>query len=648
MIATVVLAPAVAALLGALLVGRGQQLCQVIAVAGSAIALVAAAVTLFSVDTSAPGQEPGLAVDVRTVDALPSLDLGALAVPLDLQTSGSVALVATIVALVTLCVQVFSAWYLRDDDRYDVFAATVSIFAAAMLLVVESADLVLTIIGWEVMGWCSYLLIGHWSRRSSARRAALKAFLVTRFADIGFVLGVVILAAGAGSTAYEQVIPYWTGGSADPALRTLAMVLLIVGILGKSAQFPFQDWLPDAMEGPTPASALIHAATMVAAGTFVLAQLMPILGASDPARWVLAVSCVVTMVGAAVLAFGQTDIKRLLAWSTVSQIAIMIAPLSTAAVEEASGAATLHLYSHAIFKALLFLTIGWLGVLGAGTTVAALRGTAERHPLARMSWIFGLLALAGVPITVGGISKENIIATVGAAADGGTLRPFLVQAALLVTVVLTAAYATRAYLVVTTQRPWQVAPDTAVRGENAAPADAGGPEEEHADAPADVGGSSVAVAVLPVLGTLVALTVLGGLVTLTGVLPLEGHTSTETVLLTLLLILVGAIGAVWATGRAGDPARSWLGDRMALFDAGFGVDRVYRWAVATPVLALARLVTFLDAEVIDAYVRGGAAMTRLAGAAGRRAHARERPATGLVWVAIGALAIAGTGVALWS
>ena len=203
---------------------------------------------------------------------------------MQLQATAATAIIALVVAVVGWAVQVFAGWYLRDDDRYGIFAATVSLFTAAMLLVVQSADLVLTLVGWEVMGWCSYLLIGHWSRKESARRAALKAFLVTRLADVGFVLGVVILAAGAGShgiPAGARRRGPRTGLPRRGSLRrrrtppccTAAMVLLVIGVLGKSGMVPFHDWLPDAMEGPTPASALIHAATMVAAGTFVSPQL---------------------------------------------------------------------------------------------------------------------------------------------------------------------------------------------------------------------------------------------------------------------------------------------------------------------------------------------------------------------------------------
>ncbi len=615
-----------------------------------ALATLAVAVVSLVVQATA-GSAPGATL----IEALPALETGGLEVPLLLQGGGPVALVAAVVATVTLAVQGFAAWYLRDDDRYPVFAATVSLFAAGMLLVVHSADLVLTLVGWEVMGWCSYLLIGHWSRREPARRAALKAFLVTRLADVGFVLGVVVLAAGASSTSYPAVVAHWVGPAADGTLRSVALVLLVVGVLGKSAQFPFQDWLPDAMEGPTPASALIHAATMVAAGTFVLAQLAPVLTRSDPARWVLAVSVTVSMVGAALLALGQSDLKRLLAWSTVSQIAIMLSPLAAAPAAEASSAASLHLVGHAFFKALLFLTVGWLGVLGGGTSVAALRGTGRRRPSAGVAWAVGLLALAGVPLTVGGVSKEHVVATVEAAAAGGGMRSLVVEVALLATVVLTAAYATRAHLVVSRgQRVVRAAGAVTVREPAPAPEKVGPGEGASAPAGGSAGGSPTPVVVRVVLGGLVVLTVLGGLVTATGLLPGLGEVSAQTLLLSLVLILLGVVLPLWSAGTlsAGASAAGVLPASAArwaaLADAGLGADRAYRALVVRPVIALARFATFLDRDVLDAYVRGAAGAARLAGAAGRRAHARERASTGLFWVALGALALAGAGVVVWS
>ncbi len=620
----IVLVPAFAALLG-LGVGRDDRLARAVAVGGSAVTLLLAG-TAWAV-------QGGSAV----VSAGPGLRAGDVHVPLDLVTDHSRVAVASVVALVALGVQVYSTWYLQTDDRYPRFAATVSLFTAAMLLVVISGDLVLTVVGWEVMGWCSFLLIGHWSRRHSARRAAHKAFLVTRVADIGFVLGIIGLAAGARSTNLDAVVSAWarptacidslvangsTVGDAltacaapDATLRAVLLTLVVIGVLGKSAQVPFQDWLADAMEGPTPASALIHAATMVAAGTVVLAGFFPILAVSQTPRWVLGIAVSVTMLLAAVLAFAQSDLKRLLAWSTVSQVGVMLSALAAAPPVAGPDAGLFHLWSHAIFKALLFLTIGWAGLAAGGTAATALRGSALAAPLLRVSFLFGLLSLAGVPLVVGGLSKEHVVAVSweGAVESGPGI---IVLVALIVTAAVTAAYCTRAYLILTAH----------VR-----PAPARAP---------------IAPAVQGVLVVLVVLSVVGGLVLLTDAFRV-GQTSLVWVLVTVLAVVVGVVVALRG-GFDADPAQVLAPRLVGPADRGLGVDALYLRLVATPVLRLARLVAFLDTEVIDAYVRGTAIATRAAGWAGGRAFRGERPssAVGLVLAAVVVLGLAG--VLAWS
>jgi len=604
----VVALPALASLIG-LFTGqdlRDQRLAKGLAVGASAASLVLVVLAWVS------GAEPLAA-------AGPGVAAGELSVPLSLLSDSTRLAVAAVVALVALCVQAYSAVYLRTDDRYARFAATVSLFTAAMLLVVFSGDLVLTVLGWEVMGWCSYLLIGHWSRRHSARRAAHKAFLVTRVADIGFVLGMVGLAAGAGTTSLTGVVDAWSGEGADGAARAVAMTLIVIGVLGKSAQVPFQDWLADAMEGPTPASALIHAATMVAAGTVVLAGLFPVLVLSQPARWVLGISVAVTMVLAAVLAFAQSDLKRLLAWSTVSQVGVMLSALAVAPLAEGPDAGLFHLWAHAIFKALLFLAIGWASVIAGGTAATTLRGSATAIPILRVSFLFGLLSLAGVPVVVGGLSKEHVIA----AAWHGAVEPgpgLVVLVALLLTVAVTAAYCTRAYLLLTAH----------VRS-----GDEGGPAVEQA------GAAAVPPVVQVVLGGLVVLSAIGGLVLFTDAFDV-GSASLAWIAITLLIIAVG-VAAALRGGLDKDPAQVLAARLVPHADAGLGADALYRAVAVTPVLALARVVAFLDTEVVDLYVRGTAVATRAAGWAGARAHHGERPssAIGLVLGAVVVLALVG-------
>lgn len=616
----VVLVPAVAALLGLLVARRADlRTPRLVAVGASLLAMVFSLAEVVGVHGSS-GAGP--------VSSIAALAAGELRIPLQLQATTATATIALVVAVVGWAVQVFAGWYLRDDDRYGIFAATVSLFTAGMLLVVQSADLVLTLVGWEVMGWCSYLLIGHWSRKESARRAALKAFLVTRLADVGFVLGVVILAAGAGSTAYRQVVQSWAGTGCNDAgactgpsttLLNVAMVLLVIGILGKSGMVPFHDWLPDAMEGPTPASALIHAATMVAAGTFVLAQLFDVLAVAEGARWLLALSTAVTMVYAAVLAFGQSDLKRLLAYSTLSQVALMLSALAVAPADEGPGAGVLHLYSHAFFKALLFLAIGWLSVTVGGTAAATMRGGVRGHLFIRPAMFVGLLSLAGVPPLVGFVSKEHVLSAAEAGIGDGEARAWIVMLAGLLTVALTAAYCMRAWIVLD---------------------DLGSADIERHDTDTATVGVRVVVSVLALL------TVVGGLVVLTPLLHLEGQIGWLVALLSVLLI-VGAGLAVRSVADGKDPAIRVVGARTPSFDAGLGVDRLYVTLVARPVLALAHLVVFLDREVVDAYVRGAAAAARFGGAGGQRAHRSEVATSGLAWVVAGVVAVALAGVALW-
>ncbi len=381
--------------------------------------------------------------DIPTVGALPLRDLS---VPLNLLSDRVSGTVSLVVAVVVLCIQVFTVWYLRADPRYPQFAATVSLFAAGMLLVVASADLALTLVGWEVMGWCSWLLIGHDSERAAARRAAYKAFVVTRVADIGMVIGLVALAVRAGSTDLLAVL---TQPAATPLL-TLGLVGVAIGVAGKSGLVPFHDWLPDAMEGPTPASALIHAATMVAAGSYVVARLFGLYAQDDAARTFLALLAAVTMVYAAALALAQADLKRMLAYSTLSQVAIMLGALAAAPAGLAAPAIS-HLVGHAFFKALLFLAAGWLAALVGGTTLVLLRGRLRGRGALRWSVAVGLASLAGVPPLIGFFTKDTVVdAALEGAADGGGLRAWVVVVALLLTVVLTAAYCTRAWLLLDT------------------------------------------------------------------------------------------------------------------------------------------------------------------------------------------------------
>jgi NADH-quinone oxidoreductase subunit L len=653
----VVLVPFVASILGLWVARRHRRASAFIASASAVVSLLAGLYVLYAVHN-----KPFTPL-VSTVGPLP---LGQLKMPLDLLADDLSAIVVVAVAIVGLAVQLFSTWYLHEDDRFGVFVASVSLFLAAMFLVVLSGDLVLTLIGWEVMGWCSYLLIGHNSRLESARRAATKAFLVTRIADLAFVVGLIMLASGVATTSIPVVIDRWQHLSGSTL--TAALLCLLVGVAGKSAQFPFHDWLPDAMEGPTPASALIHAATMVAAGTFVLARIFPIFVLSDPARLVLAVITAITMIGAAVIAFGQSDLKRMLAYSTLSQIAIMLSALAVAPAALGVGPAIFHLLSHAMFKALLFLAIGWLSVLMAGTAASKLSGGVRYNPQLKWPIGIGLLSLAGVPPLVGFVSKEYVL---GAAFDNvtelGQAAGWIVLISFGVTVVLTAGYCTRAWLVLTHLKPEEEAVRQAtieasrkvvdvtlveIFTEAAARAAAGytppSPppvvevEHDHGHGHAEIfTGARLSI------GALAFMTVVGGLIIFTPLIPVKAHIVWYLAASSLLLIL-----AAWLVVRrlalmnaSGDAADLLGAHRITLFDKGFGADGIYV-AVVSPVVSLARIVVKADREVIDAYVRGTVVATRWTGIASERVHTRK-PSSYIVWLLLGLLAVGVSGVTLW-
>lgn len=622
----IVLVPALAGVLG-LLARRWPVAARVVAV-GSAAAVTVLAVMQWAAPTRT--------ADIDTIGALP---LGDLDVPLQLLSDRVSGLVAFVVAVVVLCIQAFTVWYLRPDPRYAQFAAAVSLFAAGMLLVVQSADLVLTLVGWEIMGWCSWLLIGHDSERPAARRAAYKAFLVTRVADIGMVIGLIALAARARTTHLLEVIATPAGS----ALLTVGLLGVVIGVAGKSGLIPFHDWLPDAMEGPTPASALIHAATMVAAGSYVVARLFDLYARDPGVRLVLALLAAATMVYAAGLAFAQTDVKRLLAYSTLSQVAIMLGALAAAPADLGPGPAVAHFVGHAFFKALLFLAAGWLAVLVGTTVLAGLSRRLRGRGALRWATGIGFAALAGVPPLVGFFTKDTVIdAAFEGFGSGDGAAALVVTVGLLVTVVLTAAYCTRAWLLLDGPPAPAGAPAGNQSAENAeiAPATADLPDEgHHGDHPPISLTAALSVSVLA------ALTVIGAFF-LAG---LQGavHIGVVTSMLSILLIAGGVLG-VWALSQQGrrDAALAVPAGLRARAVAGFGADAAYA-RVGSWVTALARLVVVLDRDVVDAYPRSTAVVARALGRAGERAH-RGVPALSLVGLLLGVVVVALLGVLAWN
>lgn len=363
--------------------------------------------------TVAVHQGGGQAIDSHT-ELTPT---GSVPIELGLHIDGFAALVAVLVGVVATCVQIYSTGYLRDDPRYPSYAALVSLFTSAMLLVVYSGDLMVLLVGWEVMGICSYFLVGHYWETPEARAASLKAFLVTKLGDVPFLIGLFALATDADSFRITRVLGTVAGGGLHHP--TLVALLLLAGVAGKSALFPLHTWLPDAMAGPTPVSALIHAATMVAAGIYFVARLLPVFQASAAAMVVLAVMAGVTMVGSGLAALAQDDIKRVLAYSTIGQLGYMAGALAVGD----RGAAVFHLLAHGAFKALLFLAAGVI-IHASGTNSLAvmsrMKDLRHRVPDAYWTMTVALLALAAIPPFSGFFSKEAVLGAAEHVATGHT------------------------------------------------------------------------------------------------------------------------------------------------------------------------------------------------------------------------------------
>ena len=295
-----VLAPFVAAVLGFFLGRRWPQTPVPVAVAGAVATISATLVLAVRVVVDAPLRESSQIATVAT---------GSFDIHVALQLDGLAGIVSVAVAAVALAVQVYSSAYLKGDPRYSSYAALVSLFTGAMLLVVFADDLFVLLVGWEVMGVCSYFLIGHHWELEDAQRSAVKAFVVTRLGDVGFLFGIFTLATAAGTSRITNILQL-SGDGLSQRTATVATLLLLCGVVGKSAQFPLHTWLPDAMAGPTPISALIHAATMVAAGIYLVARLYPVFLAAPTTLAVMAVIAAITMLGAALAALAQDDIKR--------------------------------------------------------------------------------------------------------------------------------------------------------------------------------------------------------------------------------------------------------------------------------------------------------------------------------------------------
>ena len=358
------------------------------------------------------------------------------------------AMMMCVVTFVSLMVHIYTIGYMQDDEGYNRFFAYISLFTFAMLMLVMSNNFLQLFFGWEAVGLVSYLLIGFWFKRPTAIYANMKAFLVNRVGDFGFILGIGLLLAYAGSMNYAEVfakreeLAALTLPGSDWMLITVACICLFIGAMGKSAQFPLHVWLPDSMEGPTPISALIHAATMVTAGIFMVARMSPLFELSDTALSFVLVIGSITALFMGFMGIIQNDIKRVVAYSTLSQLGYMTVALGASAY----SVAVFHLMTHAFFKALLFLGAGSV-IIGMhhDQDIRRMGGLWKYMPITWFTSLLGSLALIGTPFFSGFYSTDSIIEAVQASHIAGS---GFAQFAVLAGVFVTAFYSFRMYFLV--------------------------------------------------------------------------------------------------------------------------------------------------------------------------------------------------------
>lgn len=350
------------------------------------------------------------------------------------------ALMLVIVTLVSFLVHMYSIGYMANDERVATFFGYLGLFTFAMTGLVLSPNLLQLYVFWELVGVCSFLLVGFYFYKPEAKAAAKKAFIVTRIGDIGLLVAIFLLFWQTGSFELDVIFEAVLAGDIASSMVTLIAILIFIGAVGKSGQFPLHTWLPDAMEGPTPVSALIHAATMVAAGVYLVAVMYPLFSSSEIAMTTVAITGGFTAIFAATIALVQRDIKRILAYSTISQLGYMMLALGAAGYT----AGIFHLTTHAFFKALLFLAAGSVIHAVHEQDIFKMGGLRKQLPITAALFLIGCLSISGFPLLAGFFSKDEILAATYA--DG----QYILFAIALLTALLTAFYMFRLYFLVFT------------------------------------------------------------------------------------------------------------------------------------------------------------------------------------------------------
>jgi NADH-quinone oxidoreductase subunit L len=491
---------------------------------------------------------------------------GALKIPIALTLDALSRTMVLLVSGVGALIHIYSLGYMRDDQGKSRYFAALSLFMFAMLGIVLASNFVMLFIFWELVGFTSYVLIGHWFYRDAAADAANKAFITTRIGDFGFMIGILMIWTSTGSIVFAEIAPRMPGLTSYPTFLMIVALLIFCGAVGKSAQFPLHVWLPDAMEGPTPISALIHAATMVAAGVYMLVRVAFIIQASQTALLIVAWIGTLTAVMAALIATQQDDIKRILAYSTLSQLGYMIMAVGLASSE----AAMFHLFTHAFFKALLFLAAGSVIVmLHHEQNIWKMGGLSKRLPITFVTFGVGALALIGCPPFSGFFSKDAILAI---AYEHNT--PIFAVA--LFTAFLTAFYVVRMLVIAFFGNPRS---DIARESRESPP-----------------------VMIMPLI-LLALLAMLGGFGFFARnflALPVENHMASVVPALAVIALIAGSgLAVAIYRQQETDPVD------VNLLRHKFYFDEFYSWLIHWTQELLARVAAFFDRWIIDAGAVGG-------------------------------------------
>ena len=457
-------------------------------------------------------------------------------------------------------IHIYSLGYMRDDEGKARYFGALSLFMFAMLGIVLANNFVMLFIFWELVGFTSYVLIGHWFFRDTAADAGNKAFITTRIGDFGFMIGILMIWMATGSVVFTEITPRMPTLVSHPTFVTIAALLIFCGAVGKSAQFPLHVWLPDAMEGPTPVSALIHAATMVAAGVYMLVRVAFVIQGSQTALLVVAWVGTITAAMAGLIATQQNDIKRILAYSTLSQLGYMIMAVGLAS----NDAAMFHLFTHAFFKALLFLAAGSIIVmLHHEQDIWKMGGLSRKLPITFITFFVGALALIGCPPFSGFFSKDAILAL----AYERNMAIFIVG---LLTAFLTAFYVVRMLIIV-------------FFGETRSEA-----ARQSKESPLVMTGPLIVLAILATLAGF------GFFARNFLALPMEKDASLLVPLLAFVALVVGSgLALALYRNRASEPID------VEVLRNKFYFDEFYAWLINWTQELLARIAAFFDRWVID-------------------------------------------------